>query len=333
MKRRRHWGVALSLAFGCLSLVQVAWGQSEGLQEANSIMADGEKVSNPLLNNDPFASSPQQADATGESRTRIDSDRWSEFKRNIRVMYFNFATNDMRAANENGGRFESYNYFSINYRLSRTERIALRPAFFLNGAGRDFRGQSQESQFSWSDAYFNYTNYALKLLPLDMTYITNVRVYLPTSQMSQDRGMIARIRPYFIATAPITSRLLYAIHFQPDFYFQKRTGFLNERGFPRGNKNYGYETFAELTYRFGPIFTFGINAGHEQMWTHSMPAENQDVFRTENLTASVSLGIMYGGLLTAVGVTQSRDLTRPRNQFSLFRDDESQYFARSFYRF
>lgn len=268
-----------------------------------------------------------------ESRASMPRSTWSQIKRDLGVRFFNFTSANMAQANKDGGRLESYNYFSLEYRLSREEKIAIRPAFFLNSGGSNFRGQFEESSFEWSDLYINYANYSWRLLPFDMDYVSNIRVYLPTSEDSQTRGMIMRIRPYFIAGAPLTSRMTYAIHFQPDFYIQSRTGYANDRGYANGNRNYGYKVFGELAYRLNRTFSLFGNLGHDQMWNHSVPIERVDVYRTEEVEIGASLGVNWGGLASAIGISQSRNVARPRNDFSLFRDDETQYFARSYYRF
>jgi hypothetical protein len=271
--------------------------------------------------------------AGSESRASLSKSTWSEIKRNMGVRFFNFSSVDMAQAGKDGGRLESYNYFSLEYRLSRDEKIAIRPAFDLNSGGSNFRGKFEEADFEWSDLYINYANYSWRLLPFDMDYVSNIRVYLPTSEDSQTRGMIMRIRPYFIARAPLTSRMIYAIHFQPDFYVQSRTGYANDRGFANGNRNYGYKVFGELAYRLNRTFSIFGNLGHDQMWSHSVPIERVDVYRTEDLEIGASVGVKWGKLSSAIGISQSRNVARPRNDFSLFRDDETQYFARSYYRF
>lgn len=270
-----------------------------------------------------------------ESRARFSGSGWSEFKRNLGLRFFNFTSASMEQVGKDGGRLESYNYFSLQYRLSRTEAIAIRPAFFLNSGGSDFRGRFQESQFEWSDVYINYANYGLRFLPFDLDYVANLRLYLPTSEASQTRGMIARIRPYFIVGAPLTSRLTYSIHFQPDFYIQSRTGYANDRGYANGNRNYGYNLFGELAYRLNRTFSLVGNLGHNKMWHYSVPVENVAVYQIEEFDVGASVGINWRSLSTAVGVSQSRNVQRPfnNNSFSLFRDNETQYFARSYYRF
>lgn len=272
---------------------------------------------------------------SAESRTQFpEQDKWSEFKRNLSAFFFNMASVRMdNLNNQNSGNIDTYNYLSINYRLSREERISFRPVFTYNSAGPGFGGRDEESDAAWGDAYVQYTNFGWKLLPFNMTYITHFRAYLPTSENSQNRGLITQLRPYVIMIAPITSRLLFAIHMQGDYFIQRRTGYLNERGFPRGNANYGYNVFGEVVMRVNPVFGFGGSVGHKQRWNYAVPVENLAEFRFEDFTTSAFVNINYGGFLTAIGVNQARGLTRQTNQFSLFRDDETQYFARSVIRF
>lgn len=310
------------LVFGSTLLLPIAAsGQSEATLEAQEMREQA-----------AAAAVGTFTSAGSESRAALPGSNWSEIKRNLGVRFFNFSSANMAQANKDGGRLESYNYFSLEYRLSRNEKVAIRPAFFLNSGGTNYRGRFEEADFEWSDLYINYANYSLRLLPFDMDYVTNVRVYLPTSEASQTRGMIMRIRPYFIAGAPLTSRMAYAIHFQPDFYIQSRTGYANG-GYVNGNRNYGYKVFGELAYRLNRTFSIFGTLGHDQMWNHSVPVERVDVFRQEEVELGVSLGVNWRKLSSAIGISQSRNVARPRNDFSLFRDDETQYFARSYYRF
>lgn len=314
--------VGLALSF----VPRISWAQSEGTLEAAELREGAIRETNGLT--------PTEA-VGAESRTRLSTSGWSQFKRNLGLRFFNFTSAAMEQVGKDGGRLESYNYFSLQYRLSRTEALAVRPAFFLNSGGSDYRGRFQESQFEWSDLYINYANYGLRFLPFELDYVANLRLYLPTSEASQTRGMIARIRPYFIVGAPITSRLTYSIHFQPDFYIQSRTGYANDRGFANGNRNYGYKVFGELSYRLNRTFSLVGEMGRDQMWHHSVPVENVAVYQIEEFNVGASVGINWKSLATAIGVTQSRNVQRPfnNNSFSLFRDNETQYFARSYYRF
>jgi hypothetical protein len=312
------------LALSCIP--RISWAQSEGTLESVDVREGTIRETNSLT--------PTEA-VGAESRTRLSGSGWSQFKRNLGLRFFNFTSAAMEQVGKDGGRLESYNYFSLQYRLSRTEAVAVRPAFFLNSGGSDYRGRFQESEFEWSDLYINYANYGLRFLPFELDYVANLRLYLPTSEASQTRGMIARIRPYFIVGAPLTSRLTYSIHFQPDFYIQSRTGYANDRGFAAGNRNYGYKVFGELSYRLNRTFSLVGEMGHDQMWHHSVPVENVAVYQIEEFNVGASVGINWKSLATAIGVTQARNVQRPfnNNNFSLFRDNETQYFARSYYRF
>lgn len=332
----KHFFCALilsSLFANTPGLIKVASAQSEGTLEAEEMRQ--ESLEGRIRGKRTDAKGPEEV---GQSRFGVERSSWSEFKRNLGLRFFNFSSAAMEQVGKNGGRLESYNYFSLQYRLSRDEAIAIRPAFNFNTSGYDYRGRHQESSFSWNDLYINYANYGLNLLPfmpIDLDYVANLRIYLPTSEASQSRGMIARIRPYFIIGAPITSRAAFSFHIQPDYYLQSRTGYANEKGYANGNRNYGYKTFLEMTYRLNRVFMLAGEFGHNQMWHHSVPIENVSVFQIEEAVVGASLGIDWRSIASAIGVSQTRNVQRPfnRNNFSLFRDNETQYFARTYVRF
>lgn len=273
---------------------------------------------------------------TGEGASTLKTSKkssWSEAKRNISTGFFNFSSVKANEVNRGYGKLESYNYLSLEYRLGRGEKVFYRPAFLFNFAGSDARNREVPSKFEWSDGYFGYVNYNLPWLPFAMDYKTEIRAYIPTSEFSQKAGMIGRLRGDLKAFAPLTSRSIFFLWFKPDYYIQSKTATADDRGFARGNRNFGYELSANYYYTMNRMLGLGSALGHEQYWTHASAAEGLDVIRSEDLFVSGFLGVSYRGLLTHIGFEQTRSLSRPRNSFELLRDSETQYFARSYYRF
>lgn len=271
--------------------------------------------------------------AASISTSRAPKSKWSEIRRNIGVGYFNYATVDTSEVNRSKGQLTTYNYLTLEYRTGRGEKVFFRPAFLLDSAGEDLRGAKQESRLTWSDVYFGYSSYNIPWLPFNMDYKSEVRLYLPTSDTSQNEGMIARLRGDMKAHYPLTNRLTFLLWFKPDYFFQRLT-VKNVRGFANGTRHYGYDLSANIYYQMrGGVFGFGSSVAHEQSWTHASEIERTDVFRREDVAAQVFFGINAAGFFSHIGVEQSRNVSRPRDTFVGFRDTEMQYFARSYYRF
>ena len=254
-------------------------------------------------------------------------------RRNFNAGYFNFSTAPMKYTNLGGAQVFTYNYLSLEYRLGRQHKISFRPVFLYSFAGTDDRGFYRDESFQWGDAFINYTHYDLFNLPFDFDVTSQLKVYAPTSDSSRNRGMVTRIRPYFIASRVMSPGLSLNLHFQPDYYVNERTAFLNDRGFVNTNRHYGYEAFAEVNYRINRYFSAAGSFGHDQMWSHVSVSNNRGEFRTEELRGDASISIFYKGLISAVGLSQRHDVLRPRRELQAFNDEETSYYVRSFYRF
>lgn len=276
----------------------------------------------------------EDGQVTGTSGYSGTAGAWNAFKRNLGFGYFNYANMTASEVNRGKGFLETYNYLSMEYRLGRGEKVFFRPAFLFQSSGEDLRGVKQDSKFAWSDVYFGYASYNLPWLPFEMDYKSEFRVYLPTSDTSQNEGMIARLRGDMKAYYPLSGRTTFLLWFKPDYFVQRRTAKLNARGYPTGTRDYGYELSANLYYQMrGGIFGLGSSLQHEQYWTNDSVVENVSVYRREDVSAQVFVGINAYGLLTHIGIDQTRNVSAPRDEFVALRDTETQYFARSYYRF
>lgn len=264
--------------------------------------------------------------------------KWSEIKRNIGAGYFNYANIKTNELNRGKGYLSTYNYLSLEYRVGRGQKVFIRPAFLFQTAGeeirRDRNNPQQDSKFAWSDVYLGYSTYSIPWLPFNMDYKSELRVYLPTSETSQNTGMIARIRGDLKAHYPLTSRLTFLLWFKPEYFLQRRTAYTTTTGYVNGTKDYGYELSANLYYQLrGGMFGFGGSVQHEQSWTNPSVAEGLYVFRREDVSAQIFAGINAFGFFTHIGAEQSRNVSRPFGDLVAFNDTEMQYFARSYYRF
>lgn len=260
--------------------------------------------------------------------------KWSEIKRNIGAGFFQYANVNASEINRSKGNLDTYNYLSLEYRTGKGEKVFIRPAFLYNTAGQDLRGTKQDAKFTASDLYVGYSSYSIPWLPFNMDYKTEVRLYLPTSDTSINEGMIARLRGDLKAHYPLTNRLTFLLWFKPDYFFQKRTVKTSASGFLNGTRDYGYELSANLFYLFrGGVWGLGTALGHEQSWSHDSVVERVSVFRREDVSAQAFVGINAFGFLMHIGVDQTRNVSQPRTPLVALNDVETQYFARTYYRF
>jgi hypothetical protein len=285
--------------------------------------------------NEPPVIAETTAETAGASSASFSgaSSIVGQFVSRLNYGYFNFSSARIDRLAERSARVDAYNYFNFDYRRANGHRISARPVFQWSTAGMDFRNEYKSGEFRVGDSYVNY------IVPRAASFgITDVRadlrVYGPTSQESQKRGMITRLRPDLKFQNRIGRKWELIWHVEPDYYVQSRTGYLNDRGFARGNKNVGYETALELVHKFNRKLGVSVEAGHSQMWHHKVPIEGiHEIHRTEELTTQASMSFAAGPAFVVMGMSQKRDLIRPRSGYRLFNETESQVYCLNYWRF
>jgi hypothetical protein len=124
------------------------------------------------------------------------------------------------------------------------------------------------------------------------------------------------------------------LNLEPDYYFVQRTTFLDDRGRALGNRQFGYESKAELRYNYDRTYSATLAGGHEQSWSYTSDANQIDTrYRTEDVSLEVSMSAALKSVFLVLGLTQSHAVARPYNDFSFFRADETEYFLLSSIRF
>lgn len=273
-------------------------------------------------------------DSTGTSSATFGSNFWSELKYKFSMHHFAFTSANMVQANEGASRLESYNYLAFDYKFTKTKKISIRPVYQVGTAGTNYRDDYQAGDFKLGDAFINIVDYDFLDLPYDVEVKAGWRIYAPTSKDSQARGMITRIRPEFEITRRLTRDLEFVALLEPDYYVQGRTSYLNERGYANGNRKYGYESKAGLRYRFNRWVGAAAGFGHDQMWHYTSEANGlNETFTLENITAEASMSLSLGDVFLVAGLSQKRNVLRPREDMGLFTPSESDYFLLSDIRF
>lgn len=276
----------------------------------------------------PFGAAAQ-VDSAAKLSTSADSDFWANHWSKIGLSYFNFASTPMEYANKQDGRLESYNYVGVEYKFNRDRKVAIRPAFLANLNGTAANGDYQDYEFKWSDLIINYQEDELIPLPGRNKVVSNFSVYLPTSKDTQDRDTIARLRWWLRVQMDLHKHFELTFHTKPSYFIQSRTGYLTNDNQVRGNKDWGHETSIEGVVKYDRTWAITQAIGFEQNYTHAVKVENVAYRGTDSMRVETGLSFMYKGIWLVGGASQSRDIRAPRNDYALFRPEESTYFLRS----
>lgn len=197
---------------------------------------------------------------------------------------------------------DSYDYFSLNYRINPDSKASLRIPVLFNSSGVDQYGTQKASQVSLSDIHFSYSNYDLGYIgDIDVSGVA--KLYLPTSKYMQTAKTIAKIRfeGYFDWQFGRFSSLEWVV--KPDIYIQSQTALFNPDDIPQYDdgtfvrdprsttKQFGLKHYLQLNLDINKYLGFQCSAGFDESWYHSSAAEDLEGSHSTAATAGVGLEV------------------------------------------
>ncbi len=261
------------------------------------------------------------------------------------VSFFSLASQQLETINKGGANIDSYNYFSLNYRVGRGESFAFKPAFNLSSAGFNKYGDSKEMDFNWNDAYFQYAKYNIAKLYGGVDFGGQFKIYLPTSESSQERKTITRIGSWMTFEKWMGNGWELTYNFKPDYYVQSQTAYMqtiktNKPG--EGNREFqvlkqntqaALDHYLELTKNFSRDLSLSQAVGFKHEWIHAAPSEKRDAFQYESFKISTGLGFAINPKLNFIFQVENMvSVLRPQQSFGLFRPEETQFMLFTFAR-
>ena len=250
--------------------------------------------------------------------------------------YFNWATQNMRDTRNGVGRLSSYNFVSLDYRLGNGRKLSIRPTFFLNGAGNDFMGRPQESDFGVGDIYLQYFHYNLALLPGNIGMSGAFRAYVPISENSRDQTLITRFQARMFFTKPLGygAQVTYVV--EPRYFVYRDRAFLFRDGTfeqARGNRWGALWHYMEFAERIGDSWGLSQTLGFMHQWNYEVPASGIANRITDRFETNVGAFFDLGTVMFRLSLLNSIDIRRPRQGFQLYREDETEYSLMTYVRF
>lgn len=196
-----------------------------------------------------------------------------------RVSFFQLAAVEAdRLDDDNTASWFFYNYFSFNYKLSDDERLAVRPVFLLESPGRNkYDDEVSKWNFKWDDWYVSYSKFNLfEIGPFGTR--ANVRLYVPTSEASQDNGMITKVHPEFYMETSLGRNTGIELQFKGDYYVNSKRAYIlkTQKGdqIRLTNREAELESIIELKYRANRMFHVKPRVGWKDDWYLSSPENN-----------------------------------------------------------
>ena len=264
------------------------------------------------------------------NKTKIKSKKWSPWS----LSAFSLTTVDSALKTTPS---LPYNYIGLNYKLSTGQKISLRPAFSYNFSGIDYRGNKVESSLKIGDTYINLADYDAALLPGNIGLSAQYRIYLPTSEKSQDKEIIAGLGGWFTLNKPVTTLSDISYHIKPKFYIAPKTyvrTFSDGGTQIRQNRQIDLEHYIEWNRRITQNFSVQASLKHYYDAYPAAPEHGKEFFYRED--AGIAVGFDYGISRSArviFSIEQKRDVKQAQKlSFKPFRQEETSFTLLSFFR-
>lgn len=211
-----------------------------------------------------------------------------------KVSYFQLAaTEPARFDDKKSTALFFYNYFSFNYKIDSSSRLAVRPVFTLESPGvNKYDDTVSKWNANWGDWYVQYSKFDLfELGPFGSR--TNLRLYAPTSDASKTNGMIIQFHPELYLETSLRRGTGIEVAFKGDYYFQSRKAykFKTESGEEKftTNKEAELESYVELNQKLTSQFNIKPRLTWFDVWKHRSPVNGFSSTHTTKFAAGLGL--------------------------------------------
>ncbi len=234
-----------------------------------------------------------------------------------------------------------YNYFSFNYKLSDDERIAVRPVFEMESPGRNkYNDEVGKWLIRLDDLYVSYSRFNLfEIGPFGTR--ANFRVYAPTSEASQNSGLITQLHPEFYMETSLGRNSGIEFQFKGDYFVNSKRSFIlktpSKKEIPLTNKETEWETIVEYKYRAHRLFHLKPRVSWLDEWYLSSPENNLSGRHTQEFSAGIGLEWRptrsFNTTLQFSNVTKIYDTKRGFKRPDLWLPENNEIVALTNYRF
>lgn len=264
----------------------------------------------------------ESASEIKDSSARFDPTGFENMgKKRVRLSLFSLGGLDKKQLEKISDEAQSMyffeNYFQLAYKFQKDQRIALRYSFNYSTAGKDRSGKDMTDKADTRDLSILMTFYDLfeDVLPTNMSYKFQPRMYLPTSEKSKAQGQISSLElenEFKI----FTDRYSYIrTWFEPRYYFQKNTTYINLGGRAAVTDMFQAKHGAEYSHNLGKMFSAAVGFEFDDSWSNASPSNN--LFEKHETTVDYRLGLemrFFKQLKFTLGYGQRNDLVRTNTE-------------------
>lgn len=288
----------------------------------------------------------QEGSLTADFNTFRSNSQWG-------TSYYGFTTAGAKAVNNGSPSVFTYNYLSLNYKLSPSERINIRPAFGITSTGFNDNNEAQKAKIELLDSFINYSNRDLALLPGDWQLMGDFRIYFPTSESTQNKKTISYLRQKMISEKSLGRGWFAVYTSELNYYIQSQKSYRKEtvKEYPDGGISRRVRAEAnkigDLDHRMGigkylnKIFTPKVEVGFIHEWNYTSEqvtggSASRNQFKiSPNSEIHIARNLWFIlGIESKVDINDTRYTSQwqdDRGQsINLFRPENTQYYLMTF---
>lgn len=210
------------------------------------------------------------------------------------VSYFNFASSSVGLMDEGAASWNIYHHVAFNRRWDWSRRLSLRIPFFTQTPGvHDRRENVRNFSTQLGDLHAVWNHFQFLELPHEWDVNASYYLYLPTSENSQRRRWITRLRAWWTLEHRPNRRSLMAFWIQPQYFFNTQKAYRDDqprisadgrtfqRVFARNNLQRELKLSWVFNYALNTTFTPQLLMGYNQSWfENSQFVDRGDLYRS-----------------------------------------------------
>lgn len=236
----------------------------------------------------------------------------------------------------------TYSYLSFSYRLSRDERLSLRPVFLIDSAGSNRFNGDVPFRASTGDFEVTYVDYRAAEFA-GIRLITNYYFDFPTSESAQTKKYLGILKGWFMFEKPLDVNWTLTYHNRPKVWLHRQRSYEYEtvrfdaNGMAQTQTRKSLNQLAQLEHSLeisrymNRAFTPFAEVGLVHEWFPDEPEISRDPSSRNYLSHSVGTWINVNRALRFRAFMQGQADLRPGGKpFGLFRDEDTNYVVMTF---
>lgn len=266
------------------------------------------------------AASPVSLD---EKTSRTDADSGGGRVGTFGLSAFALTAVPRQLYNEGGASVFTYFYPSLNYKLSGTQRFAIRPVFLIDSYGKTSDGKTKPNQARPGDLRVVYSDYEMARFGEFTTLGGSTYWDYPSSESTLDKKIYSKFSGWYRLNRTLSPRWSLIYNLKPEYIVNGRSSTPNGR-FKNNNKLGEWDHYLELVYDINRYFSPVISAGYRHEFYQADPGGSRSRLNEDYFKSGFGTWIEANRSIRFLALVQNEINLRARNGIGYYRDENEE---------